>query len=83
MTSEYCLFYIHLFTYSLYIPMAPDFTGPLPHSHLPFTPEKSEVPRSVPTLAHPVSAGLGAFSPTHARQGSPVRGTEFTDRQQL
>jgi hypothetical protein len=36
-----------------------------------------------PTLAHQVTAGLGTFSPTEARQGSPVKGTGSLGRQLL
>jgi hypothetical protein len=39
-------------------------------------------PGYFPTLAHQVTAGLGASSPTEARQGCPVKGTGSTDRQQ-
>ena len=34
------------------------------------------------TLAYQVAAGLGAFSPTETRQGSPVRGKESKGMQQ-
>jgi hypothetical protein len=35
-----------------------------------------------PPPAYHIIAGLGTFSPTEARQGSPVRGKGFTDRTQ-
>jgi hypothetical protein len=36
-----------------------------------------------PTIAHQVAAGLGAFSPTEARQGDPVRRTGSIGRLQI
>ena len=64
------------FIYSLYIPISSLPLLPVPTSHnsspdlpLPFSSEKGKAPSgSHLSLEHHVTAGLGAFSPTEARQ---------------
>lgn len=54
-------------------------TVPPPIPHFPSSsPLRGWIP---PTLAYQVSSGLGASSPTETRRGSPVRGTDCTDKQ--
>lgn len=40
-------------------------------------------PSYISTMIHQVSAGIGASSPTEARQGQPCWGRDFTVRHQL
>lgn len=55
-------------------------TVPCPYP-LPVSSERVEVTIGYPSaLELKASAGLGASPPTEARQGSTVRGTDFTDR---
>ena len=71
---------------SLYISITDPHLDPSSHSFSlhSFSSGRVEAPPGFsPTLTHQVSAGIKTSSPTDARQGSPVRGTYFTNRQQL
>lgn len=70
------MFPINLFVYFTphSLPLPPSHPSQDPSPHLPHFSERVE-PRP-PSILHPghqVFAGLGAPSPTEARQGSPVR----------
>ena len=81
--------FIHSFIHSLYNliaappspPSSPSHSSSLPLT-LPFSSESGDVPPGYqPTLAPQVTTGLGVFSPTENRQGSPVTGIGSTGRQ--
>jgi hypothetical protein len=75
-----CVF-LFLFTFhpniSFPSPPSTPFTQILPHSPIPFSSETVE-----DSLAHQVTAELGASSPIKSRQPGPVRGTGATGSQQ-
>ena len=68
-------FILHLIT----APLSSQYTPPT--SPPPLLVRKEEGPWVPTTQAHQITAGLNAFSPTEARQGSPARGRGSSGRQ--
>lgn len=81
-------FIIHFFTLHLYYSPSssslPAPTSPSPYYPIPLSSEKGKhlLDTTPPTLRHLLPAGPSTPSLTLDRQGSPVRGTRSTGRQQ-
>jgi hypothetical protein len=84
-SSQFFSFPITLFIHFTARSQPPLLLVPTSHSLSPSpSPQRRGSPQMCqPTLAHQVTAGLGTFSPTEARQGSPVKGTGSLGRQLL
>lgn len=74
---------LFFFINSLYIPINATIPSPPPHRPSPPPLRGGDPSGFLSNLVHQVSARLGAFSPTVARQGNPARKSYSTDRQQL
>jgi len=70
------IFKNNFFHFPIPVPPPPPFS----HSPLPFSPYSTSLYQH--PLAHQVSSGLSASSPTEARQGSPARGMGSNGSQQ-